>query len=254
MSGSDYPIEIIGLTRTFHAPAPSSPRTREKVPSGYGTREQCLPFVEASRLGLTIPSPFAWGYCKPVDVPVGTRSFRSPVSGGCSERVFYVRDSAEHGFARNQFAVPEEILRLTGPIVIPGLSFFNREDQQDLVKLHLPYIFRTSEEIGLLFTAPLNRTYANGANIMSGLVETGWYADAVNLALQLPDLPSDVHIEAGDPIAQVFPVPMSATNARPVFPENHRRSVRNTLSAVAEWRTRHDADRSAYKKISKNRD
>lgn len=244
-------IEVIGLTEKFYPPVPASPRTREKVPPGYGTREQCRPFVAAAGIGLTIASPISWGYCLPDAVPNQARAFHSPIKGGCPDRVFYVRDDVEHGFMRNQYAIPDKVMKIAGPLVIPGLSFFDREDQQNLVKLHLPYIFRTVEDAGLLFVPPINRKMEKGLTMMSGLVETDWYADAVNLAFELPDKLGSVHVEAGDPLAQVLPISMQAASTNLSILEPHRRKVRDTLASLSEWQYQHGQDRSAYKKISK---
>ena len=251
MSGDRFRIEIISLVNKFRSPAPSSPRTRENVPSGYGTREQCRPFVAAAALGFSIPSPFGWGFCLPDDVPTGARSFRSPITGGCADRLFYVLGDPAYGFEHNQFSVPDEIAKLAGPFLIPGLSFFNRSDQQDMVKLHLPYIFRTHEDCGILFLPPINRDNGRRPNIMSGLVETGWYADAVNLAIGLPSMPSAIHIAAGETIAQAVPMAMDAAKSDLVLLAQHRRKARDTLSGMAEWKSQHDKDRSAYKRLSK---
>ena len=253
MNESETRIEIIGLAARFHAPAPASPRTRDKVPSGYGTREQCRPFAAAAGLGLMIPSPFSWGFCTPGELPTGARAFRSPVAGGCAERCFYVIDDPGRGFTRNQFHVPEAVSRIAGALVIPGLSFFDRTDQQAMVKLHLPYVFRTPDQLGLLFVPPLNRPCPSGLNMLSGLVETNWYADAVDLVFELPAMPHQVHIAAGQPLAQAFPVPLAATRPELTRLELHKRKTRDTLAAVADWKVLHGEDRSAYKRLSKQR-
>ena len=78
-------------------------------------------------------------------------------------------------FTGNQFAVPDKIEKKIGPAPIPGLSFFERTDQQDQVKLHLPYVWRTAPGVNLLFTAPINRPRGDGLSVVSGLVESDWY-------------------------------------------------------------------------------
>ena len=57
------------------------------------------------------------------------------------------------------------------PVLEPGISFFDREDQQDRFKLHLPYVWRTPQEIDTLFLPSLNRP-SRGLEVQSGLVET----------------------------------------------------------------------------------
>lgn len=246
-------VAVVGLTARVRPPVPASPRTRDSVPGGYGTREQCLPFVAAAALGFTVPSPFAWGFCPPAEVPEGACAFRSPVAGGCPDRVFYVADDPAHGFERNRFALAPDVERHTGPLVVPGLSFFDRTDQQDHVKLHLPYLWRSADAMDLLFLPPVNRARADGLTTLSGVVETGWYAAPVNLVFALPPAPGGVHVAPGEAIAQAIPLPRAVREARLETPEPHRREVREILSAVPEWHARHDADRSAYKRLARSR-
>ncbi|WP_298463866.1 DUF6065 family protein [uncultured Erythrobacter sp.] len=253
MENEPLAVTIIPLVDAFERPVPSSRKTRETVPAGYGRREQCRPFVEANGAGLTIPSPFAWGYCLEKDVPAGARAFRSPVSGGCSARVFYVQDDAANHFRGNQFAVPDSVTARTGPMAIPGLSFFEMSDQQQQVKLHLPYILRTDEGMALLFVPPINRSRTDGLQLLSGLVETAWYADAVNMVFTLPPIDQPVHVQTGEPLAQAIPVPTAATRTKVDLAESHRKQVRVTLDAMAEWRTQKTEDRSAYKRLAKSR-
>ena len=246
-------MAIIGLVNQFLAPAPASPRTRDNPPSGYGIREQCLPFTAAAALGATIPSPFSWGFCEPEAVPKGARAFRSPISGGCPQRVCYVIDDPELCFVRNQFSVAADIQRQIGPAPIPGLSFFDREDQQDQLKLHLPYVWRTSEGICLLFTQPVNRPRVDGLGVVAGLVECDWYTNPVNLVLQLPPAPLSVHVSAGETIAQAVLIDSALRRPKLEILESHRRESRNVLKGVSDWRDQHDRDRAAYKRLAKSR-
>jgi len=80
-------VAIVGFVNRFLAPEPASPRTRDNPPGGYGVREQCVPFTAAAALDAIIPSRFSWGFCEPAAVPVGARAFRSPISGGCPQRL-----------------------------------------------------------------------------------------------------------------------------------------------------------------------
>lgn len=244
-------VTVIPLAKTIQCPGPSSKKTRPSVPTGYGRREQCRPFVEANGLGLTIPSPFSWGYCMPDDVPSGARAFRSPVPGGCPARVFYVLDEPALCFSGNQYSVPENVMARTGPIAIPGLSFFERPDQQRQIKLHLPYVMRTRDGVGLLFTTPVNRPRSDGLQLLSGLVETAWYADAVNMVFVLPERDHPVHIQSNEPLAQAIPLPMAATRTKVNCAEAHRKQTRVTLDAMADWRAQKSSDRAAYKRIAK---
>lgn len=247
-------VAVVGLLPRFRAPFPASPRTRDRPPPGYGVREQCLPFTAAAALGLAIPAPFAFGYCRPADVPAGARAFRSPIPGGCPERVFYVVDDPDHHFTGNQYHVPAEVEARTGSVPIPGLSFFERSDQRDQLKLHLPYIWRTPDGVSLLFCAPLNRTRGDGLGVVAGLVECDWYADAVNLVLQLPARPDEaVHVAAGEIVAQAVPIPASFRQPLLERVESHRRETRALHEALRDWRGLHKQDRASYKRLSRSR-
>jgi hypothetical protein len=246
-------VAVVGLVARFLAPQPASPRTRSRPPPGYGVREQCLPFTAAAALGLALPAPFSWGFCMPEDVPEGGRTFRSPVAGGCPERVFYVQDDPALSFRGNAFAIGPDVARRIGPGPVPGLSFFDRPDQQDHVKLHLPYVLRTAEGVALLFTAPLNRPRTDGLGLVAGLVETDWYASPVNLVLTLPPAPQAVHVCAGEIIAQAVPVAASLRAPAAVVFEAHRREAGEILTGMGAWRDAHDRDRAAYKRLSRSR-
>jgi hypothetical protein len=246
-------VTVTPLVTRFHEPVPSSPRTRDKVPRGYGVREQCLPFTAAAGIGLSVPSPITWGYCARSDVPAGARAFRSPVQGSDPDRCFYVRDDLAFDFERNQFLVPPDIRKRIGPGPIPGLSFFDRNDQQDMVKLHLPYVWRTPPGTDLLFTQPINRARADGLLVLTGLVECDWYTDAVNLVLKLPAAPGSVHVVAGDIVAQVLALQRNMRQLELEVLPGHSRTARDIASGVSEWRDRHDTDRAAYKRLSRSR-
>jgi hypothetical protein len=246
-------VGVVPLASRIRAPVPASARTRARPPAGYGVAEQCLPFTAAAALGFTIPAPFAWGYCNPADVPAGARRFRSPVAGGCQRRVFYVLDDPDYGFAGNQYTAAREVRQRAGPAPLPGLSFFERTDQQDCVKLHLPYIWRTAPGVALLFLAPLNRPRGDGLALLAGLVETDWYADAVNLVLQLPAAPERaVHVAAGSPVAQAVPVAAELRRASLEQLPLHKRAARGLLDAVRTWRDAKERDRAAYKRQARS--
>jgi hypothetical protein len=246
-------VAVVGLVARFLAPEAASPRTRPRPPPGYGVREQCLPFTAAAALGLALPAPFDWGYCRPDEVPAGGRAFRSPVEGRCKDRVFYVRDDPAVCFRGNAFAIEPAAVRRIGPGPVPGLSFFDRSDQQDHVKLHLPYMLRTAEGVALLFVPALNRPRPDGLGVVVGLVETDWYASPVNLVLALPPAPAPVHVRTGEIIAQAVPIAANLRHAVPVLLEPHRRAAVDMLAEMGDWRDAHDRDRSAYKRLSRSR-
>jgi hypothetical protein len=135
--------------------------------------------------------------------------------------------------------------------VQPGLSFFEREDQQDLFKLHLPYVWRTPPEVDLLFVSAINRS-AQGLIVLAGLVETDWYAHPVNLVMRKPAANQSVHIMTGEPIAQAIFVARS--NRRPTLQvlASHARAARDFRTQLVGWYQQHAEDRSAYKKLARS--
>jgi hypothetical protein len=253
-AGGGADVAVVGLVDRFHAPAAATPRTRDQRPPGYGVHEQCLPFTAAAAAGFLVPAPFSWGCCLPAEVPEGARCFRSPVEPveGYDERTLYVLDDRAHRFEGNQFTLSDAARRHATRAPLPGLSFFDRADQQEMVKVHLPYLWLTPDGIDLLFTAPINRPRRDGLLVLSGLVETAWYRNPVNLVVMLPEAPAAVHVVAGEPLAQA--VAVSSHLRRPTLSivEDHRRQAREALEGVAAWQAAHARDRSAYRHLARS--
>ena len=158
-------------------PTPAPATTRPKIPAGYGTQEQCLPFSAATALGFLIRSPITFGLCELGGVPPDRHAFRSPLDrprpDGTfrDERVFYVKDDPRCCFVKNAFTLDDVQVRdsmgkrwLTP--VQPGLSFFEREDQLDLFKIHLPYIWRTAPEVDILFLPVINHSTSDRKSVV----------------------------------------------------------------------------------------
>ena len=137
------------------------------------------------------------------------------------------------------------------PLVEPGLSFFDRPDQLNMFKLHLPYVWRTPHEIDALFLPVIN-TAACGLAVVSGLVETDWYANPVNLVLVKPPETHVVHVTAGDPIAQVIFVQRSYRRGRIAVIASHSRAAREFRAELSTWYAQRGNDRSAYKKLARS--
>ena len=243
-------IHIVPLVPNVELPRPASARTREHVPAGYGVQEQCLPFTAASGLGFLIRSPIRFGHCHPDDVPAGCRAFRSPILQPARESpwVFYVADNASCHFSGNAYSFTD--IPGQGTVVEPGISFFDREDQQDLFKLHLPYIWRTPPNIDTLFLSLLNRS-AQGLEVQSGLVETDWYVNPVNLILRKPTTP--VHYLQGEDVAHAVLISRHLRRPAVEVAASHARLTRDTRKALATWYEQHAQDRSAYKALARSR-
>lgn len=247
-------VQILPLVPGAVLPVVSPATTRSPVPHGYGVQEQCLPFTAATALGLLVRSPLAFGLCRSSDVPPGAHQFTSPLernphSGRSDPRVFYVVDDPASRFVGNAFTF-ETITdhdRGTYAPVGPGISFFDRDDQLELFKVHLPYICRTCEGVDTLFLSPINRMPK--LDVVSGLVETDWYANPVNLILRRPPNTEPVHIAKGDPIAQLIFIQRSHRRPELKVLPVHARLARELKLMMGEWYRRHSRDRSAYRQL-----
>lgn len=249
-------VNIIALVPNAVVPIIASAKTRPSVPTGYGIQEQCLPFTSAAALGLLVRSPISFGYCRIDQIPAGAHGCRSPLKGDPSacpedERVFYVVDDAACRFIRNTFTYTTTQGRAVGdrPVFAPGLSFFDRQDQVDLFKLHLPYICRTDADTDTLFLSPINRT--RPFEVLSGLVESDWYSSAVDLVLRPGD--ETVHVEKEDVLAQMVLVERSRRRPGIRVQPDHSRLSRDTFTAMGQWLQQHAIDRSAYKRLARSR-
>ncbi len=181
--------------------------------------------------------------------------FRSPVSssaeteGASDQRVFYVFDNPECRFRGNAYQL-EDIPSPGAPTILePGISFFDRPDQQHLFKLHLPYVWRTPKDVDTLFLPLLNRPN-NGVTIQSGLVETDWYPSPVNLIIAKPI--GAAHFRAGDPVAQAILIPRNLRQLTLKVAPSHAVITRETRKGVAEWDKQHSSDRAAYKTLARD--
>ncbi len=255
-------VNILPLVSGVALPTVAPAVARSEIPPGYGVQEQCLPFTAATALGFLIKSPITFGFCLLRDVPAEVRTFSSPFAAKRQqrqdyaredERVFYVKDDPRCRFLKNAFAVdPIEIAgdQLLTP-VLPGISFFDREDQWDLFKIHLPYIWRTPPDVDTLFLPGINRPN-QALEILVGLVETDWYAHPVNMICRTPPVEESIHIVAGDPIAQAVLISRSQRRPSLKILASHARLTRDLRSGLVEWYKAHEKDRSAYKKIARS--
>jgi hypothetical protein len=248
-------VQIFPLVSRITLPVPAPAGTRPQVPPGYGVQEHCLPFTAATALGFLIKSPIAFGICLRHEVPPDAHAFRSPVVAppiqetAAASPVFYVKDDLQCSFVKNAFTL-DALEEKRGAQRQPGISFFDRPDQQDLFKLHLPYLWRTPPEVDALFLPALNRN--TGMEVLAGLVETDWYANPVNLVLRCPPAPQNVHLAVGDPIAQVVFLPRAYRRPALQILPPHARSSRELRTEITAWQQQHAADRSAYKKLARS--
>src|SRR5262249_45702063 len=162
-------------------------------------------------------------------------------------RVFYVVDNPECAFHGNAFAITGTAGRDSHTIHEPGISFFDRDDQQDLFKLHLPYIWRTPESVDTLFGPLINRS-SHGLEAASGLVETDWYASPVNLVLRKP--PTSIHVQAGDLVAHAILIPRQFRRPSCEVVADHSRLNRDARKGFTLWEALHAEDHNAYKRLA----
>jgi hypothetical protein len=257
MSGSAVPLMIVPLVPNATLPLVATARTRTSIPAGYGVQEQCLPFTAASALGVLIPSPIRFGRCVPEQLPTGCRAFRSPLdrpstNGSYADaRVFYVFDNPDCRFVGNayEFSGVSALGSPASSVQEPGISFFDREDQRNLIKLHLPYIWRTPESVDTLFLPLLNRANHN-LEVKCGLIETDWYASPVNLVLGTP--PGPFHVGIGDPVAQAILAPRSFRRPELEIPAEGTQIQISYRKKLAEWDRQHTENRSIYKVLARS--
>lgn len=249
-------VQIFPLVTMVPLPVAASAGTRQHVPPGYGVEEHCLPFTAANALGFLIRSPISFGVCPLAEVPPDGHAFRSPLerpwtASNANGQVFYVKDNPDCGFLKNAFTLDVLADKTTHGPQQPGISFFDREDQLDLAKLHLPYIWRTPDDVDTLFLPLINRSSA-GLELLCGLVETDWFAGQVNLVFRLPEAGHAVHIKAGDFVSQV--IFLSRPQRRPTLKvlASHACAARDLRGDLSVWYGELTADRSAYKKLARS--
>jgi hypothetical protein len=254
-------VQIFPLLPGVLLPVPARATTRSQIPAGYGVQEHCLPFTAANALGFLIKSPIAFGLCPPAEVPPGGHAFRSPLdlpgiaTEFVDERVFYVKDDPGCGFIKNAFTLDSlEVSDGQGKHQInpvePGISFFDRQDQLDHFKLHLPYIWRTPPDVDTLFLSLIN--HQTPLDVVSGLVETDWYAHPVNLVLRKPSSGVSIHVATGDLVAQATFLPRSHRRPALKVLASHARLARDLRKGLVDWYQQRASDRSAYKRLARS--
>jgi len=85
----------------------------------------------------------------------------------------------------------------------------------------------------------------------SGLVETAWYANPVNLILRKATVP--VHYRQGEEVAHAVLIPRDLRAPSMEVAASHARLTRDTREALAVWYEQHAQDRSAYKVLARSR-
>jgi hypothetical protein len=248
-------IKIFPLAQRLTLPQQAPARTRDEVPPGYGVQEHCAPFAAAAALGFLVPSPFAFGLCLPHEVPPAGRPFRSPMDRARpdgsygDQRVFYVVDDSDCGFFGNAFVLQSSPKPSGSRWYEPGISFFDRADQEDLFKVHLPYVWQTPAGIDTVFLPPINR-HLGDLMLICGAVETDWYANPVNLVFRKPTSERALHVRKGLPVAQVIFVHRDLRRAGLKIIDQSDQRAETFLAHLGQWREEKRRHRNAYKRLS----
>ena len=245
-STAGEPVVVLPLVPEVPLPHDVTARQGALARRGMDGADRCRPHADAAALGFAVPAPFAFGCCLPEDVPVGARAFRSPegpTAGPADGRVVYVVDAPAQRFRTNGFAARDADGTRW---LIPGLGFFERRDQSSLVRIHLPYLWRTAPGVSLLFGPPINAE-PPPLRVFSGVVETDWFGDAVELVAELPRTP--VHVRRGQPLAQVVPLRRDAPASLQVvsWDDPQGEAIRN---AARRWQESRAASASAYRQLA----
>lgn len=188
-------------------------------------------------------------------MPSGGRAFRAPLQPANETRVYYVLDDPSCRFERNAFTFDSLSFcsdsgeKLSYAPIQPGLGFFDRTDQADLLKVHLPYAIQSPMRIASLFLPPLNRD--TKFSVLSGLVETDWYPHPVNLVLRIPATGA-VHIAKGAVIAQIVFIAQELCRVEPRV-VTQSPEIQAHHNALLKWYVAHNQNRSAYKQIAHSR-
>ena len=176
-------VQIFPLVSNLALPKPAPVTTRSPIPQAMVCREQCLPFTAATALGFPLSPRLPLACACRLLLPDG-HAFRSPLDRPHQEllKTSVLRaiiDAAAMSTMpiRHQSCWPSkgnESLRGE-----PGISFFDRMDQ--LVSNQTVYLWRMPE-MDTLFLPAINRPMPP-LTVLSGLVETDWHVNPVNLVI-----------------------------------------------------------------------
>ncbi len=148
---------------------------------------RCLPLVIANQAGWIIRCPF---------------QFKVTWNGNKTH------DSITFDFSEDEQRASRQVLSIFG---------------FGIISFSIPWLFRTSEGVGLLVRGPTNY-YKENMAALDGLVETDWapYTFTMNWKIVKPRTP--VWFRKGDPICMILPYPIAMleqfkTNAAPIDSE-----------------------------------
>ncbi len=79
------------------------------------------------------------------------------------------------------------------------------------VTWYVPFLFRTSPDLGLIITGPSNQE-RNDALPLDAFVRTDWLPFPFTLNWRITQANQRVHFQAGEPIARILPYPLALLN------------------------------------------
>lgn len=130
---------------------------------------RCIPLIAANTMG--------WELLNPVDTVVGW-------TGGPANTDVIVRSAGAHRFG--------------------AVSHFGAA----IVTWYVPFVFRTSPDLGLIVTAPANHELTDAAPL-DAFVRTDWLPFPFTLNWRITRARVDVSIPKGMPLARILPYPLA---------------------------------------------
>lgn len=180
---------------------PASSR-REWMEKTRGHANRCLPLLSANQMG--------WHILSPTDFSV-LWDGRDSIDG---VKVFLENENFGHCI-RSHF----------------GHGTFT---------FQLPYLFRTSEEIGLLARGATN-FWVENAQALDGFIETNWSNYSFTMNWIMTKQNSLAHFKKGDPICMLIPYPIRLLENVKVSFEKFEKLPEETQKIYSEWSKYRDA-------------
>ncbi len=130
---------------------------------------RCIPLVAANTMG--------WELLNPVDTVAGW-------TGGAANTDVIIRSKTPHKFG--------------------AVSHFGAA----IVTWYVPFVFRTSPDLGLIITAPANHELADAVPL-DAFVRTDWLPFPFTLNWRITRARVDVPVPRGTPLARILPYPLA---------------------------------------------
>jgi hypothetical protein len=130
---------------------------------------RCIPLVAANTMG--------WELLNPVDTVAGW-------TGGAANTDVIIRSKTPHKFG--------------------AVSHFGAA----IVTWYVPFVFRTSPDLGLIVTAPANHELINAVPL-DAFVRTDWLPFPFTLNWRITRARVDVPVPRGTPLARILPYPLA---------------------------------------------